>query len=77
MELIRQTKRVTGAGLAERCSAEQSDLANLVERTYEFWAYLRDLMWAQHFALLNPAEDDAPSNRRGAGEPGCGGRTTR
>jgi tRNA-splicing ligase RtcB len=32
------------------------DLAYLVEGTSEFWAYLRDLRWAQHFALLNRAE---------------------
>ena len=32
------------------------DLAYLVEDTDEFWAYLRDLRWAQHFALLNRAE---------------------
>ena len=32
------------------------DLAYLVEDTKEFWAYLRDLRWAQHFALLNRAE---------------------
>src|SRR5579859_4602668 len=32
------------------------DLAYLAEGTREFWAYLRDLRWAQHFALLNRAE---------------------
>ena len=32
------------------------DLAYLVEDTAEFWAYLRDLRWAQHFALLNREE---------------------
>ena len=32
------------------------DLAYLVEGTNEFWAYLRDLHWAQHFALLNREE---------------------
>jgi tRNA-splicing ligase RtcB len=32
------------------------DLAYLVEDTDEFAAYLRDLRWAQHFALLNRAE---------------------
>jgi tRNA-splicing ligase RtcB (3'-phosphate/5'-hydroxy nucleic acid ligase) len=32
------------------------DLAYLVEGTGEFWAYIRDLRWAQHFALLNRAE---------------------
>jgi tRNA-splicing ligase RtcB len=32
------------------------DLAYLVEGTDEFEAYIRDLRWAQHFALLNRAE---------------------
>ena len=32
------------------------DLAYLVEGSDEFWAYLRDLRWAQHFALLNREE---------------------
>jgi tRNA-splicing ligase RtcB len=32
------------------------DLAYLVEDTREFWAYLRDLRWAQQFALLNREE---------------------
>ena len=32
------------------------DLAYLAEGTREFWDYLRDLRWAQHFALLNRAE---------------------
>jgi tRNA-splicing ligase RtcB len=32
------------------------DLAYLVEGTDEFWAYLRDLRWAQRFALLNRQE---------------------
>jgi tRNA-splicing ligase RtcB len=32
------------------------DLAYLVETSKEFWAYLRDLRWAQHFALLNREE---------------------
>jgi tRNA-splicing ligase RtcB len=32
------------------------DLAYLVEGEREFWDYLRDLRWAQHFALLNRAE---------------------
>ena len=32
------------------------DLAYLVEGTDEFWAYIRDLRWAQHFALLNRDE---------------------
>jgi len=32
------------------------DLAYLIEGTDEFWAYIRDLRWAQHFALLNREE---------------------
>jgi tRNA-splicing ligase RtcB len=32
------------------------DLAYLVEGTREFWDYLRDLRWAQRFALLNREE---------------------
>jgi tRNA-splicing ligase RtcB (3'-phosphate/5'-hydroxy nucleic acid ligase) len=32
------------------------DLAYLAEGTEEFWAYIRDLRWAQHFALLNREE---------------------
>jgi tRNA-splicing ligase RtcB (3'-phosphate/5'-hydroxy nucleic acid ligase) len=33
-----------------------ADLAYLPEQTAEFWAYIRDLRWAQHFALLNRTE---------------------
>lgn len=33
-----------------------SDLAYLVEGDREFWDYIRDLRWAQHFALLNRQE---------------------
>ena len=29
------------------------DLAYLFEGTDEFWAYIREPPWAQHFALLN------------------------
>lgn len=32
------------------------DLAYLPEGTDEFWRYIRELTWAQHFALLNRAE---------------------
>lgn len=32
------------------------DLAYLAEDTEEFWAYIRDLRWAQYFALLNREE---------------------
>jgi tRNA-splicing ligase RtcB len=34
----------------------EPDLAYLVEGTPEFWAYIRELRWAQHFALLNREE---------------------
>jgi tRNA-splicing ligase RtcB (3'-phosphate/5'-hydroxy nucleic acid ligase) len=39
-----------------RISLPDPDLAYLVEGTDEFWAYIRDLRWAQKFALLNRAE---------------------
>ncbi len=32
------------------------DLAYLAEGTEEFWAYIRQMRWAQHFALLNREE---------------------
>ena len=32
------------------------DLAYLVEGTDEFWTYIRQMRWAQHFALLNREE---------------------
>ena len=32
------------------------DLAYLAEGTDEFWTYIRELRWAQHFALLNREE---------------------
>jgi len=35
---------------------DDPDLAYLVEGTSEFEAYIRDLRWAQHFALLNREE---------------------
>jgi tRNA-splicing ligase RtcB (3'-phosphate/5'-hydroxy nucleic acid ligase) len=37
-------------------SLPDPDLAYLVEGTDEFWAYIRDLCWAQQFALLNRDE---------------------
>ncbi len=37
-------------------SLPDPDLAYLIEGTDEFWAYLRDLRWAQHFAFLNREE---------------------
>jgi tRNA-splicing ligase RtcB (3'-phosphate/5'-hydroxy nucleic acid ligase) len=45
-------------GLCEKwwIQLPDSDLAYLPEQTGEFWAYIRDLRWAQHFALLNRAE---------------------
>jgi tRNA-splicing ligase RtcB len=32
------------------------DLAYLAEETDEFWAYIREMRWAQHYALLNREE---------------------
>jgi tRNA-splicing ligase RtcB (3'-phosphate/5'-hydroxy nucleic acid ligase) len=37
-------------------SLPHPDLAYLVEGTDEFWVYIRELRWAQHFALLNREE---------------------
>jgi len=37
-------------------SLPDPDLAYLVEGTDEFWTYIRELRWAQHFALLNREE---------------------
>lgn len=37
-------------------SLPHKDLAYLVEGTDEFWAYIRELRWAQHYALLNRDE---------------------
>ncbi|PRY01026.1 RtcB family protein [Allonocardiopsis opalescens] len=37
-------------------SLPDPDLAYLAEGTDEFWAYIRDLNWAQEFALLNREE---------------------
>jgi tRNA-splicing ligase RtcB len=37
-------------------SLPDPDLAYLVEGEPEFWDYIRDLRWAQHFALLNREE---------------------
>jgi tRNA-splicing ligase RtcB len=39
-----------------RISLPDPDLAYLTEDSAEFWAYIRDLRWAQHFALLNREE---------------------
>jgi tRNA-splicing ligase RtcB len=46
------------AGLCRRwwIDLPHPDLAYLVEGTEEFWSYVRELRWAQHFALLNRAE---------------------
>jgi tRNA-splicing ligase RtcB (3'-phosphate/5'-hydroxy nucleic acid ligase) len=45
-------------GLCEkrRIQLPEADLAYLPEPTPEFWAYIRDLRWAQRFAFLNRAE---------------------
>ena len=37
-------------------SLPDPDLAYLAEGTEEFWTYIRELRWAQHFALLNREE---------------------
>lgn len=44
--------------LAERwwIPLPDNDLAYLVEGTDEFWKYIRELRWAQHYALLNREE---------------------
>jgi len=39
-----------------RIDLPDRDLAYLAEDSAEFWAYIRDLRWAQHFALLNREE---------------------
>lgn len=51
------------------------DLAYLPEGTDEFWDYMRDLRWAQHFALLNRQEmmhRVLACLDRWAGEPAAG-----
>ncbi|MHC1562295.1 RtcB family protein [Actinomycetospora sp. C-140] len=43
----------------EACAAVElpdRDLAYLTEDTEEFWTYIRELRWAQHYALLNRDE---------------------
>jgi tRNA-splicing ligase RtcB len=49
-EHVRQAQRETGA------EAGHPDLAYLTEGTDSFEAYIADLGWAQHFALLNREE---------------------
>jgi tRNA-splicing ligase RtcB len=55
---IAQRHIATARTLCERWWIElpDPDLAYLVEGTDEFWAYMRDLRWAQKFALLNREE---------------------
>jgi tRNA-splicing ligase RtcB len=55
---IAQRHITIAATLCERWWIElpDPDLAYLVEGTDEFWAYMRDLRWAQKFALLNREE---------------------
>jgi tRNA-splicing ligase RtcB (3'-phosphate/5'-hydroxy nucleic acid ligase) len=50
IEVAQRTARQKGISVPNR------DLAYLVEGTGDFAAYLRDLGWAQHFALLNREE---------------------
>jgi tRNA-splicing ligase RtcB len=40
----------------DRIELPDRDLAYLAEGTDEFWSYIRDLRWAQRFALLNREE---------------------
>ena len=55
---IAQRHIATARTLCERwwIQLPDPDLAYLVEGTDEFWAYMRDLRWAQKFALLNREE---------------------
>ena len=55
---IAQRHIAIAGSLCERWWIElpDPDLAYLVEGTDEFWAYVRDLRWAQKFALLNREE---------------------
>jgi tRNA-splicing ligase RtcB len=55
---LAQKHIAVAAKLCERMWIElpDRDLAYLAEGTDEFWAYVRDLRWAQHFALLNREE---------------------
>ncbi|MGO1320333.1 MAG: RtcB family protein [Galactobacter sp.] len=55
---IAQAHIKVAARFAERywIPLPDKDLAYLVEGTDEFWAYVRELRWAQHFALLNREE---------------------
>lgn len=49
--------KVAQAQCAKRwISLPDPDLAYLVEGDDEFWCYIRELRWAQHFALLNREE---------------------
>jgi tRNA-splicing ligase RtcB (3'-phosphate/5'-hydroxy nucleic acid ligase) len=43
-------------GEANRIDLPHRDLAYLVEETDEFWAYIRQMRWAQTYALLNREE---------------------
>jgi len=55
---IAQRHIAVAAELCERWWVDlpHPDLAYLVEGTDEFWAYVRELRWAQEFARLNRAE---------------------
>ncbi len=52
----RHIKIAQARAAADRITLPDPDLAYLVEGTDEFSAYIRDLRWAQHFALLNREE---------------------
>ena len=55
---IAQLHIAVARGLMERywIQLPDRDLAYLVEGTDEFWAYVRELRWAQHYAVLNRYE---------------------
>jgi tRNA-splicing ligase RtcB len=52
----RHIKIAQGLAVKWRIQLPDPDLAYLDEGTDEFWAYITDLRWAQHFALLNREE---------------------
>ncbi len=52
----RHIKIAQARAAEDRITLPDPDLAYLVEGTDEFSAYIRDLRWAQHFALLNREE---------------------
>lgn len=61
----RQRHIKTAQQRCERVRLPDRDLAYLTEDTDEFWHYIRELRWAQEFALLNRASLN--SSPHGAG----------